>query len=367
MSRARKLTRWCAESMPPGWSCRSSVSPPGRHTRRVGSNPSTPGWNPCGPDARMTGCSFRSTWCGRLANRFCCPGWTILNPASGAGGLTMGASGLPWHTLHCGGLSSAGVFEPMRRVELPAIATVPGKYAAGALTAAVSTVLYVVPNRWQIVPPRYLPLTWLDNAIPFWPVSGLAYGAIYLFLLGTFIAIRDLAVVSRFVYACLFTQITAAACFVVWPTVYPRELYPVSGEAGHVGVAIAQMLRGMDTPANCLPSLHVSTAVLCAVALRASQRSTWGILCALPLALSTLTFKQHYVIDVLAGLALGLLAYFLFFRWRGFGLSSPVAPGTRHANPEAIPGQPADRGGARDESRYCVETATAAPTTGRSE
>jgi len=179
-----------------------------------------------------------------------------------------------------------------------------------------------VPNRWQIVPPSHLPLTWLDNVIPFWPVSGLAYGAIYPFLLGTFIAIRDLTVASRFVYACLFTQIAAAACFVVWPTVYPRELYPVPTGAGHLSMAIVQMLRAMDTPANCLPSLHVSTAVLCAVALRAGQRSTWGILCALPLALSTLTFKQHYVIDVLAGLALGLLAYFLFFRWRGFRAAS---------------------------------------------
>jgi len=253
----------------------------------------------------------------------------------------------------------------MRRIEFPGIATLRGKYLAGVLTAALSAVLYLVPNRWHILPPSYLPITWLDDAIPFWAASGLVYSAIYLFLLASFVAIRDLAVVSRFVYACVFTQLVAAACFVVWPTVYPRELYPIPAGAGHLEMVVIQMTRGLDTPANCLPSLHVSTAVLCACALYADQKSRWWALVALPLALSTLTFKQHYVVDVGAGLLLGLLAYFAFFKWQGFGLRPPAGPGTTRASRAVTRELRADTDGARDGSQCCVEKTATAPKGGR--
>ncbi|MGZ5124114.1 MAG: hypothetical protein ACXWC1_15060 [Burkholderiales bacterium] len=32
-------------------------------------------------------------------------------------------------------------------------------------------------------------------------------------------------------------------------------------------------------------------------------------------SVSTLTFKQHYVVDVVTGLGLGLVSYWIFFRW----------------------------------------------------
>jgi len=202
----------------------------------------------------------------------------------------------------------------MPRIELPAITSVRGKYVAGALTVLLSALLYIVPNRWQVVPPEYLTPTSLDSAVPFWPASGLVYLSIYLFIPATFVALRDFAVVSRFVYACLFAQLIAAVCFVVWPTAYPRGLYLVP-TASPLGAALVDIVRSMDTPANCLPSLHVSSVVLCAVALRADRGTRLGFLLAVPLAFSTLTFKQHYFVDVLAGLALGLLAGLLFFRW----------------------------------------------------
>ena len=212
----------------------------------------------------------------------------------------------------------------MPRIELPAVTSVRGKYVAGALTVLLSALLYIVPNRWQAVPPEYLTLSSIDNAVPFWPASGLVYISIYFFLTATFVALRDFAVVSRFVYACLFAQVIAAVCFVVWPIVYPRELY-LAPTASRLDAEILELVRSMDTPANCLPSLHVSTAVLCAVALRADRDTRLGALIALPLALSTLTFKQHYFVDVLAGLALGLLAGLVFFRWRLVELRAPHA------------------------------------------
>ena len=83
--------------------------------------------------------------------------------------------------------------------------------------------------------------------------------------------------------------------------------------------------RNADLPVNCLPSLHVSTVVLC---LATQWHRTPGGQRAVPLGLpaslamiaSTLTFKQHYLVDVLAGAALGFASWWLCFRWRRFTL-----------------------------------------------
>jgi len=45
-----------------------------------------------------------------------------------------------------------------------------------------------------------------------------------------------------------------------------------------------------------------------------------GLPAGLAMIASTMTFKQHYLVDVLAGAALGLASWWLCFRWRGFAL-----------------------------------------------
>ncbi len=208
-------------------------------------------------------------------------------------------------------------------IKLPAIRSVRGKYFAGVLTIVLTAVLYVVPNRLYGSSGTLLPMTLLDIAIPFWPASGVIYATTFAFLLGTFISIRDLSDASRFLYACLFAQVLAAACFALWPTTYPRELYPISTQLSPFGAALVRFFRDLDSPANCLPSLHVSATALCVAVLNTRRHSIAAVVAGLLFTLSTLTFKQHYVVDVLAGLALGLLAYFLFFRWRGLTVVKP--------------------------------------------
>ena len=76
---------------------------------------------------------------------------------------------------------------------------------------------------------------------------------------------------------------------------------------------------------NCLPSLHVSTVTLCVCALRGRRWFAPALLAGIPIALSTLTFKQHYVADVVAGLVLGLASWWLCFRWSGLQLRASVS------------------------------------------
>ena len=206
----------------------------------------------------------------------------------------------------------------MSSLTLPTLRTSAAKYAAGAVVAVCAAALYLLPNRLAANAGTLLPLTTLDGLVPFLPWTGWIYAAVYVFLVTAFVGMRDLAVATRFLYACLFAQIVAAVVFVVFPTMYPRELFPLPHGAAGSDLALVAFWRGLDTPANCFPSLHVSTCVLCLAAYESGPLRRFryvAVAAAMLLIASTLTFKQHYVVDLVGGGLLGLASYGIFFRW----------------------------------------------------
>jgi membrane-associated phospholipid phosphatase len=205
-------------------------------------------------------------------------------------------------------------------VRLPVIQSTRGHATVALLTIAVCAPMYFIPQRWQFATPVELPLTALDRAIPFWPASGLVYFGAFVFLLATFFALRDRERVTRFLYANVLAQVIAMLVFLFWPTLYPREAFPLPDSASTLGAALVNYVRATDAPVNCLPSLHVSTATLCVLTWRGSRWFGAALVIGPLLALSTLTFKQHYVADVLTGAMLGACAWWCCFRWRGLRL-----------------------------------------------
>jgi membrane-associated phospholipid phosphatase len=225
--------------------------------------------------------------------------------------------------------ASASAEEPSRRgrLSLPGIATVTGKYLAGTACVLICALLYLPLNRYPLFEPRELPLTFIDRAVPFWPVTGWIYVATFAFLLWAFVSTRDLESAARFLYACMFVQTIAALCFYLYPITFPRHLYPISSDASYPSATITAFQRSIDQPTNCLPSLHVTTDLLCVALIGRRRRRAFllSIPLAVLLSLSILTFKQHYFVDALAGLALGLLAYGVFFRWKGLRIDVRAA------------------------------------------
>ncbi len=73
-------------------------------------------------------------------------------------------------------------------------------------------------------------------------------------------------------------------------------------------------------PYACLPSMHVALTVLPAGIALTVLRESWlrrtSALLAALITISTLTFKQHYAVDALAGALLGLGAY-AYWGWGG--------------------------------------------------
>jgi membrane-associated phospholipid phosphatase len=205
-------------------------------------------------------------------------------------------------------------------LRLPAIQSTTGHVAAAVATTAACALMYAVPQHWQFARAVELPLTPIDRAVPFLPVSGLAYFGAFIFLGATFLALRDRAQATRFLYASLLAQAVGMLCFLLWPVQYPRELYPLPAHVSELGAALVAHVRSSDAPVNCLPSLHVSTAVICALSLRGRRWFPVAVLAALVSATSTLTFKQHYLVDAIAGAALGVAAWWTCFRWKSLQL-----------------------------------------------
>ena len=160
----------------------------------------------------------------------------------------------------------------------------------------------------------HVPELALDRSVPLEPAWALVYGALYLFLiLLPVLVIRQEEQIRRTVRAYLLVWLTAYVCFLLYPTLAPRPA-EVIGE----GFALAglRFLYSADPPYNCFPSLHVAHSFVSALACYRVHRGVGIVaaLCAALVGLSTLYTKQHYVLDVLAGIFLAGVAYGVFLR-----------------------------------------------------
>jgi membrane-associated phospholipid phosphatase len=160
----------------------------------------------------------------------------------------------------------------------------------------------------------YAPSTALDHAIPVVPVWSLVYGALYLFLIALPVfVVREEEHLRRTVWAYLLIWITAYIIFMSYPTIAPR---PEKISETGFGAWGLEFLYDVDPPYNCFPSLHVAHSFVSALTAYRVHRQVgiFAIVSAAIVAISTLFTKQHYVVDVIGGVALALIAYWLFLR-----------------------------------------------------
>ena len=160
----------------------------------------------------------------------------------------------------------------------------------------------------------HVPELALDRVVPLQPIWALVYGSLYLFLivLPLFVVSQE-EQIRRTVLAYLMVWIAAYVCFLVYPTIAPRPA-KVIGE-GFV-VSGLRFLYSADPPYNCFPSLHVAHSFVSALTCYRVHRGV-GIaagLCASLIGVSTLYTKQHYILDVIAGIFLACVAYVVFLR-----------------------------------------------------
>ncbi len=152
-----------------------------------------------------------------------------------------------------------------------------------------------------------------ERAIPFAPWTIVPYLSICPFFVLSFFVGRDPEELDRHVRRLLAVLLVSVVCYALFPLRFTFERPALSGMWGLLFGA----LRLLDLPYNRAPSLHISVLLVLwarfAAHLAGLLRAALHVWFAL-IAVSVLTTYQHHVIDVPAGLAVGLLCIGLTMR-----------------------------------------------------
>lgn len=153
-----------------------------------------------------------------------------------------------------------------------------------------------------------LPLTAADRLIAFWPALLPVYLSLWGYIALPVLLAKDKRELLGFSVGC--AAMTAFALLVFWfmPTAIPN--FAVDTTPG----TSLQFLKMVDSAGNAFPSLHVSFSVFACVALARQLRDVgapaWlravNVAWAAGIVYSTMAVRQHVLVDVLGGLALGV-------------------------------------------------------------
>lgn len=156
----------------------------------------------------------------------------------------------------------------------------------------------------------------LDALIPLWPIWVVPYALCYPLWLTAFLYAAwkmETRLYRALIAACLFTFSVGILTFVLFPTYV--DLPTLTGAD-----AFSALLRKLQVAGgryDALPSGHIYiTTLLALFHTRWHPRQKWFWLAAwIVIALSTLFTGQHYILDVVAGLAVGWIGYRFGLWW----------------------------------------------------
>ena len=129
---------------------------------------------------------------------------------------------------------------------------------------------------------------------------------------------RDVTEFNQFI----FYLGTGMTIFLIFSAIYPNGLNirPHEFARDNIFVRMCQALYRTDTPTNVFPSLHVfnSVAIFLAACDCNKLKKHKGLLVflgvwSLLIILSTMFIKQHSCYDVLAGIVMGVILYYLYY------------------------------------------------------
>ena len=191
----------------------------------------------------------------------------------------------------------------------------PFRLAILSLTVLFWLVLFFIINRRPVEPECRLDLaTSLDRRIPFVPVLALVYFSTYPFVLQPFFILTN----ARWFYWMLACFISITLFSGLIHAVVPSKIERVEEmDAGGITGWGLRLFQKICKPHGNFPSMHVGLSVPVVIvnfmvggSLVGVLTLVWGI----SIALSTLFTKQHYILDVLAGVAGGLVIVLLTYQ-----------------------------------------------------
>jgi membrane-associated phospholipid phosphatase len=163
--------------------------------------------------------------------------------------------------------------------------------------------LYFWCQRNATRPPRELGLA-IDHRIPYRPGWVWIYSVLYYpVILYVNLVLQTPAEFTRVAFSFLMLLAFQVVCFLGFPVTTPEHWRSINGRRTWSERFLAFVQR-FDARSNSFPSMHTSVATLAALHLH-PHVGAWAWCFPLLIGISCLFTKQHYVVDVPAGAALG--------------------------------------------------------------
>lgn len=156
----------------------------------------------------------------------------------------------------------------------------------------------------------------LDNKVPFIKEWVAIYLVCYIFWIVNYIlaAREGRERWFRFAFADMLSRLICGVFFVLLPTTNVRPI--VTGD--DIFSRMMNFIYQMDKPSNLFPSIHCLVSWYCFIAIRSSKKiplwyKVFSCIFAILVFLSTQFTKQHYLIDVIGGVAIAELCYYIAY------------------------------------------------------
>jgi len=182
------------------------------------------------------------------------------------------------------------------------------------LATFIFCICYPLLARKPIFVPMAAPILYLDKKIPFLPGTIYPYESIWFFNASVIWLLASNKEIKKYSLGVIALMGTAFLCFLFFPV---SVTLPLSFEGVPV---LYKFLRRYDTSLNALPSMHAAFVVfhfLWYLSLFSKKRISlftttvffiWGCI----IIISTLTLKQHVIVDIATGTILAIIVFHIF-------------------------------------------------------
>ena len=178
------------------------------------------------------------------------------------------------------------------------------------LQLIVYGVTKVIAANWT----HYSPALLIDDYIPFIAVFIIPYVLCYAHWATNLVLSAHTGEkrFKAFSTAVIISQIICGILFLVYPTTINRP------EIGHLDGIVGFLMNfiySSDTPVNLFPSMHCLFSWFCWIAVRNCKNvPKWyqiaSFLFGIVVCMSTVAIKQHFFVDIIAGIALAEISWF---------------------------------------------------------
>ncbi len=194
------------------------------------------------------------------------------------------------------------------------ILTLPFRLEILGLTFLGWLIIYFFVNRLKVKSQDRLDLgTAFDRKIPFVPQFALIYFSTYIFVVQPFIILSKANQFYWMLASFASISIIASLIHALVPSKIERR---ENLDTGNLSGWLLGQFQKTCKPYGNFPSMHVGLSVPVVAAnflVGGVGIGSLSLLWAILIALSTLFTKQHYILDVLAGIFCGIVIFFLTF------------------------------------------------------